>query len=356
MDGNSIIPDTPENTALIERVVERVIDRMSRGENHPKRELPVSKADFPKLLCLDQNKWIDLAKSHHGRAGGEPFADALAAIREAVAKQRLIVPVMPSNLIEVSEPADEGRRQRLAEFMVELSGNCSMLNPKIVECVQLKHAILRQFSKQDPGAFPRHRLVRWGMAYALGKEFDGDFLGQALEEPEISVLAMVHAMDRESIAFGRGLDEQAAATARKARAAALTEEQRRIAELYNLFLTTGATADALKEVVATIGVDGKVFFPWLANNLVRFAEHVPDTWVINRLLLARDRSEDNKTHRNDLKDFTFLKLAIPYGNIVVAENLWAHLSRAEGLDGKYETTVISDLRDLRAELTNHGCL
>jgi len=351
-----MIPDTPENDARIKRVVERIVERTSRGESHPKRELPLNKAHFPKLLCLDQNKWIDLAKAHYGRAGGEPFVDVLATIRDGIAKGRLIVPVMPSNLIEVSEPVNEGRRQRLAEFMVDLSGNCSMLKPDPVERVQLKHAILRLFEGKDPGPFPRHRLVAWGVAYALGKQMDGDFLGQALNEPEISVLGMVHAMDRQSIEAGRGFDEQAAAVARKARAGGLTEDQRRIAELYNLFLTTGPTADALKEVVAKVGIDAQAFFTWLADNLVPFSEEVPDAYVVTRLLLARDRNADNKTHRNDLKDFIFLKLALPYGNIVVGENLWVHLARAEALDRKYDTTIISDLRDLPSKLTEQQCM
>jgi hypothetical protein len=199
----SIVPRTPENMALIQRAVERVAARLARGEGPPKRELPIRKSAFPKLLCLDQNKWIDLARAHYRRNGGEPFADALAAVREAISKDRIIVPVMPSNLIEVSEPADEGRRQRLAEFMVDVSGNHSMLNPKNVERAQLRHAVIRNFMGQDPGPFRRDRLVAWGMSYALGKQMTGDaFLTQALEEPEVSVLAMVHAMSRDAFSMG----------------------------------------------------------------------------------------------------------------------------------------------------------
>jgi hypothetical protein len=347
---------TPENMVLFKRVVERVVDRMLRGESHPRRQLPLRKADFPKLLCLDQNKWIELGKAHYHRSGGERFQDALGAIREGIAKGRVIVPVMPSNLIEVSEPADEGRRQRIAEFMVDMSGNCSMANPEIVEPVELKHAVMRQFVHEDPGPFPRHRLIAWGMAYALGKQMIDDSIRRAIEEPEISVLAMVHAMDRESIAAGRAFDEKAASVARTARAGDLAEEQRRVSELYNLFLATGTTAELLKTVVAELGIDQQAFFAWLAGNPVPFSEEVPNACVVNRLLLARDRSDDNKTHQNDLKDFTFLKLAIPYGNIVVTENLWTHLTHAEGLDRKYGTTVIADLRDLRACLAEHGCL
>jgi hypothetical protein len=109
-------------------------------------------------------------------------------------------------------------------------------------------------------------------------------------------------------------------------------------------------------VVEELGIDQATFSQWLSANLVPFSEDVPDACVVNRLLLARDRSEDNKTHPNDLKDFTFLKVGIPYGNIVVTENSWAHLARTEALDAKYETTVIADLRDLPTQLVSQKCL
>ena len=50
------------------------------GEN----VLPESRDDFPKLLYLDQNKWIDLSNAHYRHSKGEPFKEALAGVRKAV--------------------------------------------------------------------------------------------------------------------------------------------------------------------------------------------------------------------------------------------------------------------------------
>ena len=89
--------------------------------------LPESKDDFPKCLYLDQCKWIDLERAHYARADGEPFKDALAAVRRAVEAGRLIVPFCGVNFVEAMSHGNLLRRRRLAEFMVQLAGNRTML-------------------------------------------------------------------------------------------------------------------------------------------------------------------------------------------------------------------------------------
>ena len=56
----SIDPDDPIMHALIERVVKRTAEKRIAEALPLRRQLPGSKAEFPKLLCLDQNKWVDL--------------------------------------------------------------------------------------------------------------------------------------------------------------------------------------------------------------------------------------------------------------------------------------------------------
>src|SRR5262245_49790766 len=209
--GETIIPETPENDALLWRVVQRVIGRLERGEGPPLKTPPQDKGSYPKLLCLDMNKWIDLGRAHYGTDEGRPFVDALAAVKEAIARGTLLVPVMPSNVLEVFEPRDEARRRRTAEFMVDLSGNQSFINPRPVLDAQLRRAVMRQYLGVNPGPFPRDRLLHWGMSAALHAGMPRHpFLAQALEEPEVSVLALVHAIDRETVERGRRMDENAA--------------------------------------------------------------------------------------------------------------------------------------------------
>jgi len=349
------LPDTPETRAVIMTVTERVLARMERGEGPPSRSIPRSKDAFPKVLCLDQNKWIDLARAHYGRKDGASFVDALAAVRAAVSRNTLMVPIMPSNLLEASEPTDQGRRERVAQFLVDLSGNHAFSKPNPVAELQVHRAIRALFLGQDVAPFPREKLVAWGVDFALGFRMAGnDFLVQVLSEPENSVLALVHAMSRESIAEGRRLDERAAAAARAARANG--DKAGRLDEELTALFEGGSFSTMLYKLIDSLGIDRSLFARWLEQNKQRFAAAIPDVDIELRLLLARDRNTDHPTHRNDLKDFIFLKLAIPYGNIVVTENAWTHLVRVEGMDQQYRTTVIADARELPDLLRQEGCL
>jgi hypothetical protein len=109
--------------ATMHPIVRRVMERLARGEIAPRFVLPASKSAFPKLLCLDSNKWIDLGRAFYGRPGGEAFTRALEAVRRAVQSRRLLVPVCGANSDEATQSDDEERRMRLATFMVDLSSN-----------------------------------------------------------------------------------------------------------------------------------------------------------------------------------------------------------------------------------------
>ena len=72
------------------------------------------------------------------------------------------------------------------------------------------------------------------------------------------------------------------------------------------------------------------------------------------LRLARDRDTARAIHRNDLKDISFMSVAVPYANIIVAERYWGHQVRATGLAAKYGTEVITDATELSAWLKKLG--
>ena len=74
------------------------------------------------------------------------------------------------------------------------------------------------------------------------------------------------------------------------------------------------------------------------------------------LTLARNRDRVRLIPRNDLRDLDWLSVALPYANVVVAEKYWCHQVRATGLDEKYATTTLTNLRELPERLRAMGCL
>lgn len=91
------------------------------------------------------------------------------------------------------------------------------------------------------------------------------------------------------------------------------------------------------------------------QNLSKFWQSVPSFHVLVQLMLTRDRNPHAPTQTNDGRDLAFLKLAIPYANIVMTENLWTHVANHSGLACLYNTEVRSDLGDLPELLRRLGC-
>jgi hypothetical protein len=356
------------DNAVIEQLILRVSERLRRGEDPPYRPAPDAKTSFPKILCLDFNKWVDLARAHYDVKGGAEFRPALNAVRHAVDRGYLLVPIAGANAQEVMAPNDEGRRRRTAKFMVELSRNHSLVADTEVVIPEMRAACLRATGKSAPPILIRTRLVQWGMSAAIagrvplirtGEAAMDRLLAQTMHEPEVSVEALVRTQSRERAADFREEDAETTRIVSEIRKvdATLAFEERQRRELANL-LRDGALAAQLREVVAALGLNGDGFFERLFadDNWVRFASDVPGIDVMSTLMLHRDRNLDHATHVNDWRDLAFMRVAIPYANFIVAERSWGQIARSCGIAKKYGTQVIADAKELPALLEREGCL
>jgi hypothetical protein len=363
-----------ETRAAVEVTTVRVLRRIVSGGKCPAVAIPRDKGGFPRVLCLDMNHWINLGKVHYGRDADRELFDALDSIRQGVASGRLIVPVLQANVLEASEAVqrDRAQRRRLAEFMIDLSGNTCVVHPRQLLRIETERAVQKHFLQQRVDAFPRERLVRWGVhdavrTTAVGPDGAGilralgqdavtgvapelavllpQLMDEAHLEPEMSVLAIVDALSAESIAEGRRIDQRAAAALERAR------ESDRATRLRILL---GEDAGTLRSVLDEMEIRHEDFSRWLDVHIETFIADVPSVNVPTRLLMARDRDRTARIDRNDMKDMFFLEQAIPYGNIVVTENRWAALAAAESLDEQYATRVLPNPRTITALLKSDG--
>jgi hypothetical protein len=329
--------------------------------------LPTSKDDFPKCLYLDQNKWIDLARTHYGRPGGEPFQNALRAVRGGVKSGKLIVPFSIVNAQEAMIPQDAGRRERLARFMVELSGNLTILPEQAACRWEIRNAVGRVLVTGSPTAV-RPLAVQQGFTHALGlgvqvlgPATQADTATRHIRSPEMTVafLLMVSGQ-RERIAQAQAGEAGAVGVFEmdRARSASLTLEQRRKLEFEELFFGTGTYRQALAAVLQEFGVTDQAFRTRVhsGQDAVHFIADIPNLDILLTLRLARDRDLTRPIERNDIRDLDWLSVAVPYANVVVSENYWGHQVRSTGLHEKYGTVLLTDLRELPQELQLMGCL
>jgi hypothetical protein len=50
-----------------------------------------------KTVYLDQNKWLDLSRAHHGEAKGQPYVPVLQRVVEAVKSNAASFPLRAPN-------------------------------------------------------------------------------------------------------------------------------------------------------------------------------------------------------------------------------------------------------------------
>jgi hypothetical protein len=351
--------------SVLAEIMGRASTRVRDGVVTPRVALPAAKTDFPKALCLDTNFWIGLAQAHHGRPEGARFGPALAAITSATSSGRLLVPVLPTPLLEVGEVTDPGRRERLARFMVMLSGNCSMWGGDLVLRAELRRAVLTQYRQEQRLTF-RARLVEGGMQPASGvarRFMMPDPLSQhlhdeVLRDPELSVQMILQGFDPVVASDGRKLDRAAVEvfTKIKRECAGMTVAEQVRAELWNL-MGNGNVAGILAGVLDELNIDAATFDAWMRQDdrFVTFFQGVPSQDCGVTLLAERDKNRDHVPDANDTKDFAFLDTALPYANVVATEKSWTHLAKASGLAARYGTKITAAPDELVELLAAEGC-
>lgn len=353
-------------SALVEAAVINSDRALQTQQVRTQPALPVDKHDFPKLLCLDLNKWVDLACAHYGRRGGESYADALEAIKTAVNKGSLVVAVASANIEEAAEPRDVARRERLSRFMVSLSRNHSLTNGIEVLQEELRVAVARHARGVELPPIRPSLLHRGMHAAVMGATVpklaaDAELVELANEvmlDDELAAFLLVHFTGQELVSEMRQVAVDTTSKLEQVRAidAHLSIDERRQLELGN-FLKDGPVADMLNSALRDAQLSASNFRDWLSTpaNLLAFARDVPSVNVTSTLMLLRDVNKGHRCHVNDGKDFQFLQLAVPYANVVVAEKSWTHFLRNSQLDRHYETRVLTDVAELPGVLGELGC-
>lgn len=277
--------------------------------------LPESKSDFPKCLYLDQNKWIDLARAHYGKPGGEQLKPCLEAVRTAVKSGKLLVPFSVTNAIESLIPRDEDRRKRLADFMVDLSGNKTMLPENSVAPMEITNAARKLFGAAATEA-PRKALVQTGILYASGMEDEfrgilpppfGAGFAALMAAPEATIeFLMSLGGKRDHIDTARAGEAQAKDIFEADRAAfeGMSRAERLRVEMSGLFTKNPEYRIATDSALRMLGRKGAEFKGEMENDekLAQFVASIPNFDVFITLRIERERDKERKVEHNDIRE------------------------------------------------------
>jgi hypothetical protein len=309
-----------------------------------------------------------MSKANYGRPGGEPFEDALSAVREAVDARTLIVPFSVVHDLDMGADPYPDRRKRLARFLVGLSRNHTVLPFWTVQSWETRNALWQLFGREAPTRV-RSRIVREGLANAFGKEArcagstpeDEAAALQFANSPNVTLDLLLERGDNQEFTRQYRATEGALLARfeqdRQEAVKRLTPEQHRGVELANFF-SEGDSGRILNDTLQELGASAKTLRERLTSDadINRFVTAIPTLEASVDLRLASARNLGRKIPQNDLRDVMWLSVAVPYANLVASENYWGNMVRSLGLDRRYGTVVITDARELRGRLVELGCL
>ncbi|MFF5500535.1 hypothetical protein [Streptomyces roseolus] len=120
-----------------------------------------------RLIYLDLNHWISLAKAATGHKAGGRYREALEAVRTAAASGTTVFPLSATHYMEMSNIKDPRQRADIALVMEELSGFRTLLSRTIVMRFELEEALQNHPRIRGPQMqhFP---LLNFGVGPSLG--------------------------------------------------------------------------------------------------------------------------------------------------------------------------------------------
>lgn len=323
-----------------------------------------TKPNSPRVIYLDQNKWIDLALAYHQQPRGARFTATLLKIQAAVQQQAARFPLSDIHIIETMKMGDRARRQRLAHMMAELSEGWTIAPPEQINSAELQMAIPAVLGRAVP--IVRPQVFGRGIEFAFGQPIHTPafvsalcssnaekrklalhFLGLLLQSPDEQLRkpgidhfhATMNALAGEADQIRNLVRDRSKDVQQRAFAARFVYEHFR------------DRPDELRAILAPLGISLDEFFATLGKvGLAQLFADMPTADVALELRQQRHRQYDKVIEPNDLNDLSFLSVAIPYCDIVVTERQWVDLAKRKHLDQKYQTALISDLADLEHHL------
>jgi hypothetical protein len=309
---------------------------------------------MPRLIYLDQNKWIEFAQAI--RDGNKHLLQVLEILRETKRLDLNRFPLSLAHFMETNKRQDIDSRGDLGRLMWELSDGWALAGPGAIRQREIDRALslvlhrtfnerpfellgrgvlhasdhLKEGVKLDPErVLPEE--VRLALEKAANKLFDKTLLtgstpwGERPNRPDFT---------SQETQFSQGLIE-----ARERLADADPDLQRRALYAQALF-------DILPEVKAALefhGISEGDFFQLGSEGLTKFIESMPTVKIDIHLRLQWVRNRQLRTKPTDLNDWGYVAPAAAYCDVVVTEKQLADLLNRRL---QKRAIVITDLREL----------
>jgi len=305
-----------------------------------------------KIIYLDQNKWILLSKGWHEGAG--EVYDLVCELKKKIENKEIMIVISLINLNETLKRIDERSRNKLLDFMFELSqGNTIAPFRDWIIDDEIENLFLERIGKRIN---IQSKIIRKGVSGIIGMEasIKGDFS----EEAKTERLNKVNSLETFKTIFSTPESISMA----KEYSAYMKEqtdrfEKVRIKERYKIdkkaqFETV--LKNFFGEFIIKRGISfflkyGFTIFrqDMTINDLQDLMKRLPATYTYFSLEDRRSRDFNRKIKANDLSDLMSFTMGISYCDIIFGENMFVDLAKQSNLDKMYGVIITSSLEDFK---------
>lgn len=339
----------------------------------------------PKLVYLDLNHWVALAKANSNHREGRQFRDALAACIAAVDAGAAVFPISDSIYMEVAKIGRYRQRRDLRDVIERVSGY-RVITSRVVVAEHEVEALLDRLFGPSPNPINAMSYLDWGVARAFGmvggfkfkrvdtgEDATDEVRLQHPEGPEAFDLKLAWAelelnrraldgptAEEEPEMHGLGYNPRAAYEVTWRRAAQEMEQVERFNDDPTWRGERIRDVIAAREVIIEIndmlwrGVNARSAVleaafaePGAAR---RAFDSMPSFDVSVSMKTAYHRNPAHRWKPNHIQDIDALASTVPYCDIVVTDKEAASHLDQTGVAARLGTTVLSRTVDLRQYL------
>ena len=315
-----------------------------------------------KIVYLDQNHWIELARAAYGRKAKPGIPEALAVVRHAASVGAACFPLSLTHVIEIHKNQTPDRRTRLARFMLELSRDTTTADLTAVvrheAHAALSKALPHRISPPGPLAYLGHGLSHAaGRDFALSLQWPAAAIGAIPEvqrkafEKEVLSLVNLHLLSGTlpSGAPATPLppndlspDRRFRAALAEWRGAARRYSQRELQRIIYA-ITFADVWDVLREILHNHNEALRDFALLGEPGWCRILDDMPSRRVDMHLRREWAKNPQLTPKESDLNDWASLGIAVSYSDVVLTEKQTANLL-TRGFSTR--ATVLAALTDL----------
>lgn len=290
-------------------------------------------SETSKIVYLDLNAWIDLAKIFYGQSSS-PKKELLDKVLESSENDKAIFPISWVQLFEARCISNIQRRKKLVSFMIKLSkGNVTTPHWVMLKELEIENLVFEKLGL--PLIKIRTRFVGKGFSMLMGAT---PTINSETSNPE-----HLRALNKELLKlFDKPETIMKLATISsdfKKKQVSTVKEFERIREdleqykdnnyRRTVFLAQNIVATILPKVVKILiekNLPPSFCEELFQSDVDKFLEKLPTALCEFTLLFQRDQ-QSRPIQVNDIADVWHLTLAIPYSDIVVTERMWVAIAK-----------------------------